>query len=105
MAIVFILCELNIDKVRRHFNFLSFFFGKGIYCLFLGMMCFDQHKWFSWACSVLFFVSAVLYIILGIVFLKDEQGKYNGLKDGGASTSNQPDIVRDVNVQQNEKKV
>lgn len=40
-----------------------------------------------------------------MVFLKDEQGKFNSLKDGGASTSNQPDIVRDVNVQQNEKKV
>ena len=55
--------------------------------------------------GILFFVSAVFYIIIGIVFLKDEQGKFNSLKDGGASTSNQPDIVRDVNVQQNEKKV
>ena len=102
---IFILCELNIEKVKRHFNFLRFFIGKGFFCLFLGFICFDRHKWFSWACSILFFASAVLYIILGIVFLKDEQGKFNSLKDGNTSTSNQPDMVRDVNVQQNAKKV
>ena len=83
---------------------MQFFLGKGFFCLFLGFFCFDRHKWFSWACSVLFFVSAVLYIIVGFAFFKDESDKYNSLKDPGNATSNGPNIVRDVNVQQNKDK-
>ena len=81
---------------------MRFFLGKGFFCLFLGFICFDRHKWFSWACSILFFVSAVLYIILGFAFIKDECSKFNSLKDNGTGTSVEPNIVRDVKVQQNQ---
>ena len=64
-------------------------------------MCFDKHKWFSWACSILFLISALLYIALGFVFIKDEVSKFKSLADNGSSTSNEQNVVRDVNVQQN----
>ena len=105
MSIIFILCELKVDKVRRHFNFLSFFFGKGFYCLFLGMMCFDRHRWFSWACSVLFYIACAFYIALGFIFLGDEKSKFRDLKNNGTSTSSGPNIERNVQVQQNQNKI
>ncbi len=87
---------------------MQFFLGKGFFCLFLAFICFDKHKWFSWACSILFFASALFYIILGFVFLKDEGEKFNSIKDPGNATSNNvnvPNIAREVNVQQNQAKV
>lgn len=89
--------ELGIEKIRKHFNFLRFFFGKAFYCLFLGLMCFNRHKWFSWACSVLFFISAFFYLMLSITFIKDEKRKLNELKNDASSVNN---ISRDVEVKQ-----
>ena len=84
---------------------MGFFFGKGFFCLFLGFMCYNSYRWFSWACSILFFVSAVFYICLGILFRKDEVAKFKNLKDDGTASSNGPNIVRDVNIQQKQNKV
>ena len=105
LAIIFILCELNLQKVKRHFNFLGFFFGKAFYCLFLGMMCFDKYRWFSWACSVLFYISCAFYIALGFIFLGDEKSKFNEIKNNGTGTGTGPGPVRDVQVQQNQNKI
>ncbi len=99
------MCELNITKVKQHFNFLGFFFGKGFFCLFLGLMCFNSHKWFSWACSVLFFISSFFFIALGFIFMKDEVSKFKQIKDKGTGTGTEANRVRDVNVQQNQQKV
>ena len=85
----------------KHFNFLGFFFGKGFFCLFLGLMCFNRHKWFSWACSILFFISAFFYIMLGITFIKDEKSKFQNIANESSSPNNQNQI-RDVNIQQNQ---
>ena len=85
----------------KHFNFLGFFFGKGFFCLFLGLMCFNRHKWFSWACSILFFISAFFYIMLGITFIKDEKSKFQSIANESSSPNNQNQI-RDVNIQQNQ---
>ncbi len=64
-------------------------------------MCFDRHKWFSWACSILFFVSGVFYIILGASFCKDEKNKFSKIMNE-AGTGNE---VRDVSIQQNNSKI
>ena len=85
----------------KHFNFLGFFFGKGFFCLFLGLMCFNRHKWFSWACSILFFISAFFYIMLGITFIKDEKSKFQNIANESSSPNNQNQI-RNVNIQQNQ---
>lgn len=60
-------------------------------------MCFNRHKWFSWACSVLFFISAFFYLMLSITFIKDEKRKLNELKNDASSVNN---ISRDVEVKQ-----
>ena len=73
--------------------------------MFLGFMCYNNYRWFSWACSILFFVSAAFYIALGFIFMKDEVSRFKNLKDDGTGTSNGPNIVRDVNIQQNQNKV
>ena len=96
---------MGIEKVKRHFNFLGFFLGKGFFCLFMGLICFNRHRWYSWACSVLFFISALFYILLGFVVLKDEKNKFREIKKNGTATSTAPNIVRDVNIQQNQNKV
>lgn len=60
-------------------------------------MCFNRHKWFSWACSVLFFISGVFYIILGATFCKDEKAKFRKIMTE-TGTGN---VIRDVKIQQN----
>ena len=92
--------ELGFEKIRKHFNFLRFFFGKGFFCLFLGLMCFNRHKWFSWACSVLFFISAFFYIMLSITFRRNERKKLNEIMNDTNSVSNDSRDIRDVEIKQ-----
>ena len=86
--------------MQRQFNFLRFFFGKAFFCLFLGLMCFNRHKWFSWACSILFFISAFFYLLLGITFVKDEKKRFREILDDSSSNTS-PNEVRDVQIKQN----
>ena len=93
--------ELGFEKIRKHFNFLRFFFGKAFFCLFLGLMCFNRHKWFSWACSVLFFISAFFYIMLSVTFMKDERKKLNEImNDTNSVSDNSSRDIRDVEIKQ-----
>ena len=85
--------------MQRQFNFLRFFFGKAFFCLFLGLMCFNMHKWFSWACSVLFFISAFFYLLLGITFINDEKKRFRSILD--ESSTNTSKEIRDVQIKQN----
>ena len=71
----------------------------------MGLICYNSHKWYSWACSVLFFISAVFYILLGFIFLGDEKSKFRSLRNISASTGSGPNIIRDVNIQQKQNKV
>ena len=69
------------------------------------MMCFNSHRWYSWACSVLFYIACAFYIALGFIFLGDEKAKFNDIKNGGTATSHEPNIERNVQVQQNQNKI
>jgi hypothetical protein len=90
----------------KQFNFLGFFMGKAFFCIFLGLMCFNRHKWFSWACSVLFFISGVFYICLSVTFWKEEKAKFRNISADGASSNNtSSNDVRDVNIQQKQNNV
>ena len=63
-------------------------------------MCFNRHKWFSWACSVLFFISAFFYIMLSVTFMKDERKKLNEIMNETNSVSNDKRDIRDVEIKQ-----
>ena len=64
-------------------------------------MCFNRHKWFSWACSVLFFISAFFYIMLSVTFMKDERKKLNEIMNETNSVSdNNSRDIRDVEIKQ-----
>jgi uncharacterized membrane protein len=88
--------------VQSQFNFLGLFFGKAFFCLFLGLMCFNRHKWFSWACSILFFISTVFYLILGVTFRKEEKSKLQKIMSKSSSPNKE---VREVDIKQNQPKV
>ena len=63
-------------------------------------MCFNRHKWFSWACSVLFFISAFFYIMLSITFRRNERKKLNEIMNDTNSVSNDSRDIRDVEIKQ-----
>ena len=88
--------------MQNQFNFLGLFFGKAFFCLFLGLMCFNTHKWFSWACSILFFISAFFYLILGVTFRKEEKSKLQKIMSKSSSPNKE---VREVDIKQNQPKV
>ena len=85
--------------MQSQFNFLGLFFGKALFCLFLGLMCFNTHKWFSWACSILFFISTVFYLILGVTFRKEEKSKLQKIMSSPSKE------IREVDIKQNQPKV
>ena len=85
--------------MQSQFNFLGLFFGKAFFCLFLGLMCFNRHKWFSWACSILFFISTVFYLILGVTFRKEEKSKLQKIMSSPSKE------IREVDIKQNQPKV
>lgn len=69
-------------------------------------MCFNKHKWFSWACSVLFFISGVFYIILFGAFFGDEKARLKQImNESGSDLNTSSGERRDVNIQQNQNKV
>jgi hypothetical protein len=65
-------------------------------------MCFNRHKWFSWACSILFFISAFFYLILGVTFRKEEKSKLQKIMSKSSSPNKE---VREVDIKQNQPKV
>lgn len=67
-------------------------------------MCFNRHKWFSWACSILFFISTIFYLILGVTFRQQEKEKLRKIM-AKSSVSSSPKDIRDVKVEQNQPKV
>ena len=93
--------------MKKHFNFLGFFFGRAFFCIFLGLMCFNRNKWFSWAYSLLFFISGLFYILLTITFFRDEKSKLSKImnENGSSNNNSSNNEIRDVNIQQNQKKV
>lgn len=54
---------------------MQFYIGKAAFSLFLGLLCFNSHKWFTITVGVVLFVVFVLYLILGIMFFNNERGK------------------------------
>ena len=104
---IFILYELGIKKVMKYFNFLGFFMGKAFFCIFLGLMCFNRNKWFSWACSVLFFISGIFYICLSVTFWREEKAKFRNIMNENVPSDNNTSNTsqRDVDIQQKQNKV
>ena len=58
---------------------MRYYFGKAAFALFLGLLCFNNHKWFTILIGVILFVVCVLYLILGFIFIKDERQTRNEL--------------------------
>ena len=75
LGIAWILCEIPINVILNQFNFMQFYIGKAAFSLFLGLLCFNSHKWFTITVGVVLFVIFVLYLILGIMFFNNERGK------------------------------
>ena len=74
LGVLFILCEIEWEKVLSHFNFLRYYLGKAFFCLFLGLLCFNKDKWFTILVGIIFWVVCAIYIILGVVFFNQEKG-------------------------------
>ena len=64
-------------------------------------MCFNKHKWVSWGCSVLFFISSFFYLMLGFTFLNDEKSKLRSIMSGSSSSTSASKETRDVQVKNN----
>ncbi len=81
--------------------------GKAFFCIFLGLMCFNRNKWFSWACSVLFFISGIFYICLSVTFWKEEKAKFRNIMNENVPSDNNTSNTsqRDVDIQQKQNKV
>lgn len=76
MAVIFILFELKIEIITLKFYFLTFFFGKSIFALFCGCLCFNKNKWFSISVAVILWVICLIFFILGLIFKDKEKESF-----------------------------
>lgn len=61
-----VLCEMPINWILRHFSFLGYYIGRGIFLLFLGTLIFDIRFWWYVMIACFMFLTAVIYILLGV---------------------------------------
>lgn len=97
LAAIYIVCALEIERVAVYFKFLKYFLGKAFFCLFMSLLAWDRHKWYSWTVSILFWIACIIFVILGVVFWENEKsgepGKVPEVVAGG--------IVKEVKVVEN----
>lgn len=84
LGVTWILCEIPIGIILNQFNFMQFFIGKAVFALFLGLLSFNSHKWFTITIAVVLFIVCILYLVLGIIFWTNEKNKDGGNCEGTA---------------------
>lgn len=65
-GVLLVLCEMPINWILKHFSFLGYYLGRGIFLLFLGTLIFDLRIWWYIMIACFMFLTAVIYILLGI---------------------------------------
>ncbi|CDW89987.1 UNKNOWN [Stylonychia lemnae] len=78
-GVVVALSQLNVHKVADQFRFLNYYWGKGIFCMFLASISFSnkEEAFVQWIMTVYFFITAAMMFILALLDrTRDvEQGK------------------------------
>ena len=81
-ALIFLFVECNMKKSRMWFYFLNSALGKGIFYLFLFLLCFGSGHAASWVdklLAVIFITAAAFFIFLYCVFRSQEAAYINEL--------------------------
>ena len=77
-ALIFIFVELNVRKSRMWFYFLNSSLGKGLFHVFLFMLCFGSGaspNWVDILLAVIFSITAPVLFIMHC-FFKDLEGPF-----------------------------
>ena len=70
-GLIIIMSELKYQRVLTHFYFMNFSFGKAIFAGFIATMVFS-FEWIQLATFVFFLVACCGFIVLGVLFSKQE---------------------------------
>jgi hypothetical protein len=57
---------MPIAWTTRHFSFLAYYIGRGIFMLFVGSLIFNTGVWWYVLIACIIFLVAAIYIILGV---------------------------------------
>ena len=68
-GVVVALTQLNVASVVNAFRFLNYYWGKGLFCLFLASISLanSQDAFIQWVLTIYFFICATLMFILTLV--------------------------------------
>lgn len=70
-GIIVCLIEMPFERLMSWFYFLKFYFGKGVFFLFLGSITFDWDPYYYLIISLVFFCTGVMYLILSFTVEND----------------------------------
>lgn len=65
-GVLLITSEMPIAWTTRHFSFLAYYIGRGVFMLFVGSLIFNTGVWWYILIACIIFLLAIIYIILGI---------------------------------------
>ena len=65
-GVLLITAEMPIQFTTRHFSFLGYYIGRGIFMLFVGSLIFNTGVWWYILIACIMFLVAIVYIILGL---------------------------------------
>eukprot|EP00347_Sterkiella_histriomuscorum_P012644 403367780 len=68
-GVITALTQLNVHKVADQFRFLNYYWGKGIFSLFLASISFSnkEEAFLQWIMTIYFFTTAALMFILAVI--------------------------------------
>lgn len=65
-GVLLITSEMPIAWTTRHFSFLGYYIGRGIFMLFVGTLIFNTGVWWYVLIACIMFLVAAIYIVLGV---------------------------------------
>ena len=71
-GILIILIELGFGAVLRYFYFMYYSWGKAVFAFFVATLIFTKDQWWQLASSIIFFIAAAGFIVLGFVYRSEE---------------------------------
>lgn len=70
-GVIACLCEMPFERLMSWMYFLKFYFGKGVFFIFLGSITFDWDPYYYLIISVFFLCTGVMYFVLSCTVKND----------------------------------
>lgn len=105
-GVLLMLCEMPFNWIIKHFSFLGYYIGRGIFLLFLGTLIFDVRIWWYIMIACFMFLTAVIYILIGTtckanITQQEEILELHSRRFGNTEELKEPPLVLSIPIRHN----